>query len=1116
MPTTITVNDNDRYVDGTGLTYKEFVLLAADLSRAVYQPNGRRTIAGYYEQRSHTQPDSGVWINPLTRHGFVVYKGTNKLEEWLYKNPHIVCNTMAYSSAFQQATELYDNVVADFGSVQFDVTGHSLGGAKALFVANARDEPFAMTYNAGIGSRMMTSLLEPGRRLFPPRNRYLVVRNSSDFASMNRLDMANEYTLTNTRSSVFSIGFNPISQHSINQFTTAAFEDGSWDLPDVYISSVVRGAANLPMRVLAKLAELVRLHRTVYDQVEEPYILPFQNLFNLTPHQLHNALVRDIMDLRERMARPGNGLSPLHMQNLYSSVAEFTNSVEADMGAHIFAQEQASQYAVHRVHSRPPNRVSIDEENEDFDIRPSKKPRIRGRQQVDALVDGDELTEFQKRTEYTQQPDGTWKQNPTSGGHVEPVDEGEVFRGGENVFRPGEIGRIIVNPKIDAQGYDHTPVVSTSSTSSSTVISTSSTKVNGLNIQLPHDISLSVASNIRNQVTEELERRGPLNLITQEELDQLVEIIISKITGVTKKLPADIPDAIEVLPEVPTVVPRPEVPPTWRPFPRFDAPPEVPPGVPPEAGLGGDFVDVPLDELPVIGAGVGVEGAAEQAAIGAEIALGAMFLPLDVLNMMSLGRDVDKLWNKYKSDSALKKTGWYKHLTSASDNEGFFESIGFWEVSDRTRADRIYKDYSNTLEYNENIFESQNDYNQYVQTLEMAKAMGSGDSVWINFAQVAKAYEREQEKDKEYIKNWTSSSYSYWGASKGFAGSNITVLDAGQTLAYQYALLDKYHKGGRDWVSPSSTRAIVSAVARNAQVNEYNKHNRGGIVSMDEYPTYEGAYDVWQKTYALPGFISDLGPGFDLNKILGPGPSMGNLPPGSTLGEQTNSVTIDNNMDDFHETRFYTKYPGTDNLINLDTLSYGDVSKLSANDIYIPTPKGTYQAVGHTWANTDLSAYVSGRKKEPPGSHHDVEGGTSPAASGGLKPGNGQQGVDPGILVVPPHQQDPIIGQPSGTHPPVIPHGGGSTPDMFYPGHVTDGWLGPDTNVHAHDTNNHISNNPESMSEPAYDSAIKRFMHGSVTSRSVMASRGMNFTRFAEIADLNSTLATKAADMLAT
>lgn len=1158
MPTTITVRDRVKYVDHTGLTYKEFVLLAADLSRAVYKPpHERPNISGYLEQASHTGGNSGVWINPETNHGFVVYKGTNTIEEWLVTNPHIACTTMAYSSAFHEAVDYYDDVTAAYDGIHFDVAGHSLGGTKALFVATMRDTPFAMTYNAGIGSRMINSLLAPGKRLFPDKRKYLIVRNSRDFASMNRHEEANEYTYTNTPSGVFSIGFNPLSQHSINQFTTAALEDGSWELPEVDIRSIVRRAANLPPRILKKLAELVRLHRNVYDQIEEPYVRTFDNLFEfeISPHQLHNSLVRDIMQLRERVTITPDTvhIPPLQNQKFNAAMNAFVHAVEADMGAHEYAQEQAADKIARTFRTKPPSHQSMDGD-EDAIIQPSKKPRIGGRQRADRqkkqqLVDGNELTDFQKSTEYTQQDNGMWKKNPTSGGRVQPVGEGEVFRGGESVFWPGDVDRPTANPKIDAHGYDHTPVISSSSTSSSsTSISTSPTTGNGLNIQLPHDISLSMASSIRTQVTAELEAKGPLNLITQEEIDQLVEIVTARVTGVTKKLPADIPDVIEVVPKVPTVVPEPAVPPTWKPFSRFDVPPEVPPeippGVPPEAGPVGEFVDVPLSEPPVIGAGAGIGEeilaggggrvagvAAEGTAIAsAEVAASMMFLPLDVLNIMSLGQSIDNLWNTYKSDRTLKKTGWYKHLNSASDGEGFFESIGFWDVSDSTRADRIFNDYSGTLEYNENIFESQDDYHLYTQLLLQAKTMGSGDPAWINFAQVAKAYEREQQKDNERLKNFKGKEENWhrYITSQNFVGSSVSTMNVGQTLAYQYALLNKYHGGkGRDWVTPSSERAIMSAVAMNAEIKKNTKHDYY-YYQVNDHPTYDSSYDTWLKAYEPAGKISDLGPDFDLTKIWG----VGHRPPG--MSGQTISVPTDNNMDDFHETRFYTKYPGTDNLINLSTLSYDDVSKLSVNDIYIPTPHGDYQAVGmRGWANADLSTYVSGRKNETPGSHHDVEGGTrrpviippfssdgvNPdiAHGGGLKPANGVHGTDDDHPdVIPPHQQDPIIGQPSNEHPEVIPHGGGTTPDIMYPGWVHDGWLGPDTNVHTHDTNNHIGNNPESMSEPAYDSAIKRFMNGAVTSRSVMASRGMNFTRFAEIADLNSTLATNAADMLAT
>ena len=235
MPTTTSVKDKTRYTDGTGLSYDEYVKLGADLSADVYNRSGRQAVRGYVEMPQYRTDAWGVWVDPKTKHGFVVFKGTDTASEWAFQNTNIALNTMSLSGAFTDAVEMYDNVVADMPDYVFDTTGHSLGGAKALYVAAQADagggkQPHAIVYNPGVGLSITEALGVKGTRdaltgkmfsRMPANENYLIVRNKDDLASALYPGDSNTYTYSNhPAGGALSLGYTILDQHSVTQFTT--------------------------------------------------------------------------------------------------------------------------------------------------------------------------------------------------------------------------------------------------------------------------------------------------------------------------------------------------------------------------------------------------------------------------------------------------------------------------------------------------------------------------------------------------------------------------------------------------------------------------------------------------------------------------------------------------------------------------------------------------------------------------------------------------------------------------------------------------------------------------------------------------------------------------------
>jgi hypothetical protein len=273
MPTTIDINDRVQYTGKTGLSYTNYQRLNADLAKLVYKPPGARTPTfnthGYQELPQYATEEFGVFLNPSTKHAIVSFKGTSKYEEWWTSNIHTALNTQEFSEKFNNAKEHYDMVVSALGSsTTVDVTGHSLGGAKALFVAAHSDaDPHATVFNPGIGVNldnddiryMKNSVFGRKFATAPNYDHYVIVRNKDDLASMLYDTNANVVTYKNNQTfnqlaNPFTLGYDPIQQHGIDQFTSSAQTDGTYNIAPLDLYDVLSNPVQqAPRAVMAAM-----------------------------------------------------------------------------------------------------------------------------------------------------------------------------------------------------------------------------------------------------------------------------------------------------------------------------------------------------------------------------------------------------------------------------------------------------------------------------------------------------------------------------------------------------------------------------------------------------------------------------------------------------------------------------------------------------------------------------------------------------------------------------------------------------------------------------------------------------------------------------------------------
>jgi len=512
-----------------------------------------------------------------------------------------------------------------------------------------------------------------------------------------------------------------------------------------------------------------------------------------------------------------------------------------------------------------------------------------------------------------------------------------------------------------------------------------------------------------------------------------------------------------------------------KPRPGFDAPVRV-----------GEEVG---EEIGEIGARVGGMGAAKGIAIGAEIGMEMMMLPLQLLDVMTGGQQLDELKNWVTDSVTWAESGWGDIAGVNHYDEPMYDSAFEWMYPERQKATAAQKVreqtrdfYNATLPYSPNLFGDRSEYDAYLKqrTLNIYSAMKESIGIeregvtptpeWItNFNVVTRAYKRQQDLDQQH--------YDKWGAahphdinghlSESFLGTNISTQEMGILLAQQYQILRaangvSHNPGVTTLFDQDGLKAVMSAVARDKAIKDFYadpKHefwtgkNEQDFDRIRDIPSYEGAYQgvVDKQRQKYIDEHPRIASGLFNDALLPPELKHPELYPPP---EEINSASDD--KEDMPAFR----------------LPYDD------DDRYHAVPDA------------------------------------DPAKP--LAPGNGGQAGNTPAPIVPPRSEDNLHTGQAGHHDP--PHvktdGERGTQGDTHEGVEPPDYDGPQQPYMNHDPNNPIHEPSESMSQQSYSQAINRFKNNSFDASS-MHSKGMNFTRFAEMSDVNGAMAEYARDMLA-
>jgi hypothetical protein len=263
----VTVDDTAHYIPPgfmeTAQGYDEYIHLAADLSSHQYEwvegTTGVTEIGGYVREEfdwvaGQENLDFALWVNEDTKHAFVVYKGTTEGKEWITQNFDTFRgnegNNPYFSEAYQAYTQCVDNLGPEY---TVDVTGHSLGGSKAMYVTRRAEEavangvyskaPHSITFNPGTG---------PWTKL-PSRENNLIIRNAGDPIRSLPEEVANTVTYKNydTLDAVFNFEHRA-NQHGIDAFISNAASNDGGSFVDAAVESGLpdrpRPGYDLPVR----------------------------------------------------------------------------------------------------------------------------------------------------------------------------------------------------------------------------------------------------------------------------------------------------------------------------------------------------------------------------------------------------------------------------------------------------------------------------------------------------------------------------------------------------------------------------------------------------------------------------------------------------------------------------------------------------------------------------------------------------------------------------------------------------------------------------------------------------------------------------------------------------
>lgn len=130
----------------------------AIFSKLAYQNGVKNPTLGYIYDKNLSTDGIDVWYSPSKRETVIAFRGTSNARDML-PDMAIFLGTETTSPRFMKAVQKYLQVKNKYKWYKIVTTGHSLGGALAIFVARRYRRVKAYVFNPGAG---LGSLLRGG------------------------------------------------------------------------------------------------------------------------------------------------------------------------------------------------------------------------------------------------------------------------------------------------------------------------------------------------------------------------------------------------------------------------------------------------------------------------------------------------------------------------------------------------------------------------------------------------------------------------------------------------------------------------------------------------------------------------------------------------------------------------------------------------------------------------------------------------------------------------------------------------------------------------------------------------------------------------------------------
>lgn len=182
---------------------REESLPYAQMSNEAYKsPQQRKSISSFVYQPNHSNTHVATFLDANKNLVVVAFRGTEDLKSDLLPDLHIAMGKQHQSPRFIRDLRFFEKIKSLYRGFKFHVTGHSLGGGIANFIADKHSDVEGKTFNAGRGLDMKYFK----RLISGKRNKLENYRTGGDIVS-----------LLNTPSSI-TVKSNKLEQHGIDNF----------------------------------------------------------------------------------------------------------------------------------------------------------------------------------------------------------------------------------------------------------------------------------------------------------------------------------------------------------------------------------------------------------------------------------------------------------------------------------------------------------------------------------------------------------------------------------------------------------------------------------------------------------------------------------------------------------------------------------------------------------------------------------------------------------------------------------------------------------------------------------------------------------------------------------